>query len=122
MKANCSYIRRPPLRMRVRHWIQRRGYQLAPLWLLPACDAAIWLLKTRAERGYDRRIAEEASRMVFVDMAAPNLRCVNDSGESAPYRGVTWMTPGDEVKPLLNRRMPRGFHLEATSMAEKLPE
>jgi hypothetical protein len=99
----------------MRHWIQRRGYNLAPLWLLPACDAAVWLLKTRTERGYDRRIAAEAEKMIFVDMAMPNLKLVNGADEKPPDLGVTWMAPGDEVKPLLNRRMPRGFHLEVTA-------
>jgi hypothetical protein len=111
-----------PMRVRIRHWLQRRGYELCPIRLLWICDALIWLTKNRVEHGYDRRIADEASRMIFVDMALPNLKVVNDAGDSAPYRGVTWMTPGEEVKPLLNRRMPDGFHLEATSTAEKLPE
>jgi hypothetical protein len=110
------------VRSKCRWWIQRCAYQFVPLWMLPICDFAVWLLKTRQEREWDKQIAESAKSMVFVDAAFPNAMLVNEAGEKCPYMGVTYMSKGESVAPLLNRTMPKGFHLEATSMTEKLPE
>ena len=113
----------PKRRGDFRHWLQRSAYQTWPLWALPLCDALIWLLKSPREHAWDRQIAESAGGMLFVDAAFPNAVLVNESGEKIPYRGgYTYITAGDKVKRLLQYRMPKGHHMEATSMGEKLPE
>lgn len=111
------------MRDKLRHWFQRSAYQRWPLWAIPICDACIWLLKTRQQREWDKQIAASANEMLFVDAAFPNAVLVDEAGKKVPYRGgYTWIRGGEPVAKLLQYRMPKGHHMEATSMHDKLPE